>query len=114
MANITHECMLAIELVPGSDELGVGHSIVDFATTFSRNVRILSAPDHQHFGFDLSGTIESAVVTAFAKGALMKVRAIEASARSDFGLSDTGAEAEVPTKANSEGSDFARRGFMIL
>ena len=66
VADVAHEGVLTIELVPRNGEAGVGHGVVDLAAAFAGDVRILSTPDHEHFGLDLGGTIKGAVVASFA------------------------------------------------
>ena len=66
VADVAHEGVLTVELVPRESEAGVGHGVVDLAAAFAGNVRILPAPDHEHLGLDLGGAIKGAVVASFA------------------------------------------------
>ena len=113
VADVAHEGVLAIELMPREREPRIGHGVVNLATTFARDMRVLSSPNHEHLGFDFGRTIKRAIVPSFSERTLSKVGAVEAGAGRDFRLSDTSAKAEVTTETNTKCSDFTGAGFMV-
>ena len=66
MADVAHECVLTIELMPRKQHVRVGHLVVDFASSVTGDVWVLSSPNHQHLRFDLARPVEGSIVTALA------------------------------------------------
>ena len=81
MAFVTHERVLAVELVRGEIQTGIGHRVVDDRAPFARHMRVLPAPDHQHLGLDFLDAVQRIVFHPFAQPALVDVRRVETNAR---------------------------------
>ena len=73
---------------------------------FGGDVRVLSAPDHEQFAFDVLGAFERVVVHAFAEAAFVDVGGVEAGGGHDVGVHG-GAEGEVAADADAHRAEFA-------
>src|SRR5687767_7914587 len=70
---VPHECMSPVEFMPRELDSRRRHCVVNQGAAFSGNVRVLAAPDHQHFGFDFSHPVERVVAQPFSEAALVNV-----------------------------------------
>jgi hypothetical protein len=73
-----HECMGAVEFVPGEICSSVSQRIINRSAAFAGNVWVLPAKHEQEFAPDLRDSIERVVVQSFAQAPLVDVGRIAA------------------------------------
>jgi hypothetical protein len=76
---IAKKCVSAVKLVPSEMSAGCVERCMDSESAFKWHVRILAAPDHQEFAFDLRHTVEAVILHAFSEATFVDVGGIEAS-----------------------------------
>ncbi len=111
MPLVSHESMLAVELVPGKTDAGRGHRVVNHPPSFGGNVWVLPAPNHQHLGLNFRDAIETVVVHPFAETSFVNVGGIEANSGIDF-LIHRRSKCQVPAQADADRADFSGAAFV--
>ena len=111
MAFVADEGVLAVEFMPGEVHVQFAERVVDLLPTFERHVRVLFAPEHEQFAFDVLGADER-VVAGFAERTFVDVRGVIADRREHIRVFCRGAKAEVTADANTQRAEFTGAGGM--
>src|SRR6266853_1330049 len=99
---IAHERMSAVHLMPTELRVHLIQSGQHPHPAFQRDVRVLSAPDHQQLAIDVLRTLQRIVLHSFAEAALMDIGCIEARGPQHVGIHGR-AECEMTTDADAQG-----------
>jgi hypothetical protein len=104
-AFVAHEGVGSVDLVPAELLFEFVEAGEDGHAAFEGDMRVLAAPDHEEFAFDVFRAFEG-VVSAFAEGAFVDVGGVEAGGGEDVGVHG-GAEGEMAADADAHRTEVA-------